>query len=214
MECDKAVRVYDYNGVIASVDGLRAWFQQTHPQLWHRYKVEGAKDPAVLREVLPQVQALYEQATTQGLYPVSLMPSVQERLMRDACQGYGRIIFTSVPKAVTERQIAELGIASSIDELVTLSEIQNTFNLGNAVKEDPIVFCGLAEYLTQQGVGEMLSYVDDTEKRVISAVAAHRQLISEGRRGINRIYHFDTKLAVEKELADGYEKINNLLQIE
>ncbi len=208
------LKVYDYNGVIVGVDGFRQWFKENHPEVWHQYKVVGSNNPEVLRAVMPQVQGIYEQATINDLYLVSLLPSVQERLERDAAQGYARTLFTSVPREVTERQLERLGIAGSIDALVTLSDIQMVCGLGNAVKEDPAVFYGLVEYCARQGIGTVTSYTDDTEKRVLSAVNAHRQLQTDGRQGIDRIYHFDEKMPEDKVICNGYEKIRSLLSVE
>ncbi len=205
-------RVYDWNGVLITVDGFWRYLQEHHSDVYDAYKVRGDRDPEVKRAVRPRLLEIYEAATLEGLYPVELIPHVHERLASDREQGLLRTIFTSAPRVTIERQLGELGV--SVDQVVVLADIQREFGLSAAIKEDPAVFEALARYLPKRGMGTPVSYVDDAVNRIKAAVQANSRLRDTGNQELGRLYLFDSKAATSPIASQEYTTINNLLHIE
>ena len=202
-------RLYDLNGVFLTVDGFWQFLEAEHPDIFRDYKILGDKDAELKRKVRPKMLAVYEHATDNGLYPVELMPHVKERLETDRAQGYRRTVFTSAPRTTAEKQLDSFGV--SIDHVLVLDDIQREFNLPGAMKEDPAVFEALAQYVRQHGLGNPVSYVDDSQKRIHAAVQANQAL---GEHNLGTLFLFDLKVPMSPAPGAEYTTINDLLHLQ
>ncbi|MCK4589441.1 MAG: hypothetical protein KAT77_03295 [Nanoarchaeota archaeon] len=209
----KKTKVYDWNGVLITVDGFKDWLRETDPELFNDYFVKGEENKELKRKVRPQLLALYEDATNQGLYPVDLLPNVNERLEQDEREGYVRTIFTSSPRKIINFKLQDLSLTGKVDEVIVLDDIITEFGLQGAMKEDPVIFKSLIDFILKHNIGQPATYTEDSQKRLESALEANRILSWEGRKGFERIYLFDPKAEQAVTAGKGYTKVNDLLLV-
>lgn len=203
----KNARIYDFNGVIVSTDGFRRWFEQTHPALFNQhYKREGESIQLICKPSA-EVLAIYEQATTNCLYLIELLPNVKEKLELDYREGYARILFTGVPRQRLTSKIREFGLEQLLEEIVTVEDLKD-HSSSTLAKEDPKIFEYLISYLQGKGFTPT-AYVDDSIRRIEAAVKANQTLQLSGNGGIDQLYLFDQKNPSQE--GNDYKRINNLL---
>jgi FMN phosphatase YigB (HAD superfamily) len=203
-------KLYDWSGVLVSVDGFRTWLREERSDLFfEHYDWDESRGIATLKKRPSQeVLDLFEEATTRGLYQLKLLQNVQERLSRDSVEGYVRVAFTSVPRAILGPQLQDLGVANYLDEIVTVEDLNQIFRTTLA-KEDPLLFQYLNDHVRTRGLNPVV-YVDDSIKRIEAAVQANNNLPEEWMK-IARLYLFDQKKAPGGE--EGYQRVNDLLLV-
>ena len=170
----KKLKLYDWNGTLVTLDGLRAYFEEHHAQLWHEYKILGDRDPELKKKHLPRMMELVEYATQNDLYPVNVMPRAVERLQADQTEGFRRVVFTSISRELLRKQSRELGIANLVDEVITLEDMKQEFGLEGVTKESPETYQALVQFLQQHNLGICETYTDDGKPRIITAVEVNR----------------------------------------
>lgn len=204
---NRAVKVYDYNGVLLNVEGFRAYVRHMFPELARDYYDKGSKDIELKRKLKPTITTLFEQATAEGAYPVGLMPHARERLLEDKDLGYEVAVFTTVNEKLVHEHLGKFQIHPFIDTVISLDELVSVYHLGRAVKEDHQTFLCLMEMLAAQGFHTFRSYTDDTQQRIEAAVAANAQRGERPR--FERIYLLG-KCSSE---GNGFSAVKDLLEV-
>ena len=208
---ESKLKVYDYNGVLVSVDGFKEFLRENHPQIYDIWVVQGAVDPEVKRAAKGRVNELFETANREGSYPISLMPHVKGRLQLDNDQGYQVAVFTTCTRELVEEKTRELGIRPCIHHIISLDELISIYNIEGAIKEDPRTFAFLMEHLSRTGA-DLRSYADDSEIRIQAMMQAKKVRSSEGKPVFENAYWLaSTKDPSEKQ---GYRIINDIMLAE
>jgi phosphoglycolate phosphatase-like HAD superfamily hydrolase len=205
------LKLYDFNGVLVSVDKFREYLKQSNPDLYHTYYIEAEKDIELKRKFKNIIRDAYDYATDNGLYEMSLIPGAVERLRKDHELGYSTGTFTTMRLPSLVQMLDRLGINGELNHIVPLEEIALKYKMGIAVKESPDVYVAVARHMHEKGCS-IETYVDDSETRVKAVLAANPIIAGLGIQPVQRLYHFSLKNA-EAQMP-GYMAINELMKVE
>ncbi len=207
----KEAALWDWNGTLVTKEGIVNYIREHEPALYHQWWEIGT--PEAKRAVKTEMEQVFEYASSNDLYPVEAMPQARERLQQDKEEGLTRIVLTTVQPESLERQARRLGLWDEIDIPLPLPQLLVDARLPrNTVKEDPIVYQAVAQWLRQRKFSGIAKYTDDGLPRVQAAVQANQNL--KGGKSyltISNIYHFDPKTEKSPTPRGGYTSINTLL---
>lgn len=213
------IKVYDANGVIFNMKEWNAYFESINPKLykrWAYFKVQPKLSDEELQEkaeLKPTVVSLYEDATNKGLYEMSLMPNIEERLVEDLEQGYATMTLTTMNKDALDFMLKKNKISDLIDYPLTLSVLEEKTGYDNLKKEDPAAFSALKAYVSGYKIGVIETYCDD-QLSIVNAAAEELDA---------RIFHFKPKSknnmdrevpSLSAEIGKNKYFINDLLLVE
>lgn len=207
-------RIYDWNGTLVTKDGFLDWLKSEHRNVYDEYWVRGKTDQEAKRKAKPEVARLFEYASENDLYTVALFPHVRERLHQDRQEGSVRMVFSTVSREALTTQANRLGICSELDQIVSLTEVMQRFNLTAAIKEDPTVYQHLALLLRERGFDHLKSYIDDGLPRVQAAVKANEILRQDEKIHFQQLYHFDPEAAASPQYLTGYTTVNDFRHLQ